>query len=116
MCAKDMVAQGTDDIGKRITGFESREERARRPRTELPLNETFPNNDANPFCDYEVVRGGCGFLSLAMLLLAKGSSFPMACVSLDSATILLIIKGWCEITEFMRCKERRSRYLIVGDY
>lgn len=48
MCAKDMVAQGTDDIEERITGFENREERARRPDRDLPLNETFPNNDANP--------------------------------------------------------------------
>lgn len=48
VCAKDMVAQGTDDIEERITGFENREERARRPDRDLPLNETFPNNDANP--------------------------------------------------------------------
>lgn len=48
MCAKDMVAQGTDDIEERITGFETREERARRPDRDLPLNEMFPNNDASP--------------------------------------------------------------------
>ena len=48
VCAKDMVAQGTDDIEERITGFENREERARRPDEDLPFNETFPNNDANP--------------------------------------------------------------------
>lgn len=48
--AKDMVAQGTDDIEERITRFVSleRNERARRPAGDLPLNETFPNNDANP--------------------------------------------------------------------
>jgi len=43
-----MVAQGTDDIEERITGFENREERACRLDRDLPFNETFPNNDANP--------------------------------------------------------------------
>ena len=51
LCAKDIVAQGTDDIEERITGFESRGEKNEHvglTERDLPLNETFPNNDANP--------------------------------------------------------------------
>lgn len=44
-----MVAQGTDDIEERITGFERNEHVGRTERErDSPLNETFPNNDGSP--------------------------------------------------------------------
>lgn len=56
MCAKDMVAQGTDDIEERITGFESREERARRPDRDLPLSMKRSRIMMPALLDYEVIR------------------------------------------------------------